>query len=107
MKLGKWLAVLTAANVVLGVCAGLASAASGFQLSITPAHLKPGGTVTISTTPREACTLKVTIAKVPFSHAMKAGWVQVKMPAKAAPGRVPVTVTCAGHSVSGSFTVSK
>ncbi len=106
MRLGKWLVVLTAATAVLGVCAGLASAASGFKLSITPAHLKPGGTVTISTTPRAACMLKVTIAKVAFSHAMKDGWTQVKMPAKAAPGRVPVTVTCAGHSVSGSFTVS-
>jgi hypothetical protein len=103
----RWLAVLTVAIAGLGVFAGLASASSGFQLSISPAHVKPGGTVTISTTPRAACTLKLTIAKRPFSHAMTDGWIQVKMPSKDVPGRVPVKVTCGGRAVSGAFTVSK
>jgi hypothetical protein len=91
----------------LGAFAGLALASSSFQLSISPGHLKPGGTVTISTTPRQACTLKLSIDKRPFSHAMANGWVQVKMPKADDSGRVPVTVTCGGHSESGSFTVSK
>jgi hypothetical protein len=98
---------VTVALAALGVFAGLASASSGFKLSISPAHVRPGGTVTISTTPRMPCTLKLSIAKKPFSHAMTDGWIQVKMPHGDAPGRVPVTVTCSGHRVNGSFSVSK
>jgi hypothetical protein len=105
--LGRWLAVLTVAVAALCVSAGLASASSGFQLSVSRTHVAPGGTVTITTTPRLACTLTVTIAKKPFSHAMPYGWIQVKMPRKDAPGRVPVKVNCAGHVVTSAFTVSK
>lgn len=99
---------MVAVTVVgVGASAGVAGASSGFQLSITPAHVHPGGTVTISTTPRMACSLKLTIAKKPFTHSMASGWIQIKMPRRDAPGRVPVKVTCSGHSVSGSFTVKK
>jgi hypothetical protein len=106
-RLGRCLAVLTVATAALCVSVGLASASSGFQLSISPARIAPGGTVTISTTPRQACTLTLSIAKKPFSHAMRSGWIQIKMPPKDVPGRVPVKVTCAGHTVAGSFTVKK
>jgi hypothetical protein len=63
--------------------------------------------VTISTTPRLSCTLTLTIAKKPFRHAMPHGWIQIKMPRKDMPGRVPVKVSCAGQTVSGAFTVKK
>jgi hypothetical protein len=105
--LGKWVAVLAVAMAALSVCAGLASASSAFQLSIAPTHLKPGGSVTISTTPRESCTLTITLAKKPFSHPMANGWIKVAMPAKDILGRVPVKVNCGGHVETGSFTVSK
>ena len=105
--LGRWLAVLTVAMASLGLFAGLASASSSFKLSISPGHVKPGGTVTISTEPRVACTVTVTIAKRPFSHAMPTGYVKIAMPRADDPGRVPVKVTCAGHAETGSFTVSK
>jgi hypothetical protein len=106
-RLGRCLAVLTVAMASLGLFAGLASASSSFKLSISPGHVKPGGTVTISTEPRVACTLTVTIAKRPFSHAMPHGWIQITMPRKGDPGRVPVKVSCAGHAETGSFAVSK
>jgi hypothetical protein len=91
----------------LAASAGLASASSGFKLSIAPAHVKPGGSVTISTTPRESCRLTITLAQKPFRHAMANGWTKVAMPPKAILGRVPVKVNCGGHVETGSFTVSK
>jgi hypothetical protein len=103
----RWLAVLTVAVAASCVFAGLASASSGYQLTISPTHVAPGGTVTISTTPRLSCKLTVTIAKRPFSHAMANGWIQITMPRKDVPGRVPVKVNCAGHVATGAFTVSK
>jgi hypothetical protein len=91
----------------LGVCAGLASASSAFKLSIAPTHVKAGGSVTISTTPRESCTLTIKILGKPFTHPMANGWTKVAMPPKDILGRVPVKVNCGGHVETGSFTVSK
>lgn len=105
--LGRWVAVLTVAMAALGVSAALASASSGFKLSIAPTHLRPGGSVTISTTPRQSCTLTIRILGKPFTHPMADGWVKVAMPPKDVLGRVPVKVDCGGHVESGSFTVSK
>lgn len=105
--LGKWVVVLAVAAAVMCVSAGLASASSGFQLSIAPSHLKPGGSVTISTTPRESCTLTIRILGKPFTHPMPNGWVKVATPAKDVLGKVPVKVNCGGHIDTGSFTVSK
>lgn len=102
--LRRRLAVAAVTVVGLGACAG-GAAASGFQLSVTPTKLAPGGKVTISTTPRMACTLTLTIAKRSFKHAMPYGWIQVKMPKRDMPGRVPVKVTCGGQSDSSAFTV--
>lgn len=63
--------------------------------------------MTISTEPRLACTVTVTIAKRPFSHAMPDGYVQIAIPRADDPGRVPVKVDCSGHAETGSFTVSR
>ena len=102
--LRKRLAVFAVTVVAIGCSAG-AAMASGFSLSVTPTRLAPGGTVTISTTPRAACTLTLTIAKKPFRHAMPSGWIQIKMPKADMPGKVPVKVTCGGTTVASSFTV--
>lgn len=99
------LAVAAVTVVGVGASAAAAGASSGFQLSISPARIAPGGTVTISTTPRLSCKLTVTIDKRQFSHAMANGWTQIKMPRSDGPGRVPVKVTCAGQTKTGSFTV--
>ena len=61
--------------------------------------------MTISTTPRAACTLTLTIAMKQFRHAMPTGWIQVKLPKGDVPGKVPVKVTCGGTTVSSSYTV--
>ena len=105
--LRRRLAVVAVTAAGVGATAGVAGASSGIQLSISPARIHAGGTVTISTTPRQACKLTLSIAKKPFSHAMPYGWIQIKMPRKDIPGRVPVKVTCAGRTVSGAFTVTK
>ena len=89
---------------VVGASAG-AAAAAGFQLTVSPRHIAQGGTVTISTTPRMACTLTVTIAKKPFSHAMKFGYLKIAFPRKDGVGRIPVRVTCAGTTEYSAFTV--
>ena len=105
--LRRRLTVVAVTVVGIGASAGVAGASSAFQLSVSPARIAPGGTVTISTTPRLACTLKLTIAMKPFVHAMPHGWIQVKMPRRDMPGRVPVKVTCAGQTVTSAFTVKK
>jgi hypothetical protein len=90
-----------------GALAGSAGASAKFQLSISPARVAPGGTVTISTTPRLSCTLTVTIAKKPFSHPMAHGWTQVRLARKDAPGRVPVKVVCSGQVATGSYLIER
>lgn len=101
----KWLTVGAVTLLGAGASAGAAVASSGFQLSVSPARVAPGGTVTISTTPRQACTLTLVIAKKPFTHAMRFGWTQVKIPRTDGAGRVSVKVSCGGHVATGSFTV--
>jgi hypothetical protein len=98
-------AVAAVTVVGIGASAGVAGAASSFQLSISPTRIAPGKTVTISTTPRQACRLTISIAKKPFSHAMPYGWIQVRIPRKDEAGRVPVKVNCGGHVDTGSFMV--
>ncbi len=105
--LRRRLTVAALTVVGVGASAGIAGASSGFQLSVSPARVAPGGKVTITTTPRLACTLTVSIAKKSFSHAMPFGWIQITMPRKDVPGRVPVKVNCAGQVATGSFTVKK
>jgi hypothetical protein len=89
------------------VCAALAgsAAAAGFQLKLSATRLAPGGRVTVTTTPSMRCTLALTIAGRRFSHAMPYGWIRVKMPANFKSGRVPVSVTCGGKTVSSAFVV--
>jgi hypothetical protein len=103
----RGLAVMAVSMVGFGALAGLAGASSGFQLTVSPTRVAPGGTVTISTTPRMSCSLTLTIAGRKFSHAMRFGTLRVKMPRQDVPGRVPVKVACAGHIATGSFTVAK
>ena len=105
--LRRRLAVGAVTVISVGASAGVAGASSGFQLSVSPTRVAPGGSVTISTTPRQACTLHMTIAGKRFSHAMPFGWIRVKMPRQDLPGRVPVKVTCAGGTASGAFTVAR
>jgi hypothetical protein len=93
------------ALTVAGACAGAGgAAASDVHLSVTPAHIRPGGTVTISTSPRLSCHLTLRIAGRSFSHSMKYGWVKIKMSRSDIPGRVPFTVTCGGAVATGAFT---
>lgn len=99
------LIVMAVTVVGLGASAGLASASSGFRLSVTPRKLAPGGKVTISTTPRLVCRLTITIAKKPFSHVMRYGWTQVTIPRSDRAGRVPVKVICGGHAAHSFFIV--
>lgn len=103
--LRRRLAVIAVTVVGVGASAGAAFAASGFQLTVSPSHIAQGGTVTISTTPRMACTLTITIAKKQFSHAMRFGYMKVAFPRKDGVGRIPVKVTCAGTTESSAFTV--
>ncbi|MGH8229650.1 MAG: hypothetical protein ACREU3_17400 [Steroidobacteraceae bacterium] len=93
--------------VAVGASAGVAGASSAFQLSVSPARVARGGTVTITTAPRQACRLTVSIAKKRFSHAMPYGWIQVRIPRKDSPGRVPVKVNCGGHVTHGAFRVKR
>ena len=67
--------------------------------------MSPGARVTITTTPSLRCTVRLTIAGRRFSHGMPFGWIQIKMPANFKAGRVPVSVSCGGQTVSRSFTV--
>lgn len=105
--LRRRLTVVAVTVISIGASAGVAGASSGFQLSISPTRIAPGRTVTISTTPRQACTLTISIAKKLFSHAMPHGWIQVMIPRKDVPGRVPVKVNCAGRVETGAFTVKR
>lgn len=98
---------MSAACIGLGATAGLAGASSGFKLTVAPKRVAPGGKVTVFTTPRLRCSITLTIAGRHFSHTMPYGWVQIQMPRKDVPGRVPVRVSCAGSRVMGSFTVAK
>ncbi len=93
--------------VGFGSVAGMAGASSGFQLTVSPKRVAPGGTVTVSTTPRMSCTVTLTIAGRKFSHAMRYGTLQIKMPRQDVSGRVPVKVACSGQVATGAFTVAK
>ena len=101
------LAAISAILVALGVCAAQAGASSAIKLTITPARIAPGGSVTIFTTPRMSCSLTITFAGRKFTHAMPSGWIKVKMPPKDAPGRIPVRVACGSSIATGAFTVKK
>jgi hypothetical protein len=65
----------------------------------------PGGSVTITTTPRMPCSIMLTIAGKRFSHGMPDGFIKITMPRNDKPGRIPVRVTCAGQVATGAFTV--
>jgi hypothetical protein len=97
---------MSAALVGLGAASGLAGA-SGYKITVSPKRVAPGGKVTVFTTPRMHCSITLTIAGKHFSHNMPYGWVQIKMPRRDVPGRVPVRVSCAGSRVTGSFTVAR
>lgn len=103
--LRRRLAVVAVTVIGVSASAGAALASSSFKLTVSPGHIGRGGTVTIFTTPRMPCRLTVTIAKRPFSHSMKYGWIKVAMPRKDGIGRFPVKVSCAGTSRSSSFTI--
>ena len=91
--------------VGLGAFAGLAGASAGFTVTVAPTHVKPGGKVVITTTPRMACKVTLTLVGKKFSHTMPYGLVTVTLPRGDMLGRVPVQVSCAGHVVNTSFTV--
>lgn len=74
-------------------------------MNLSSRHLAPGGKVTITTNPSLRCRLTITIAGRHFSHAMPYGWIQVKMPANFKAGRVPVSVSCGGQTVTAAFSV--
>ena len=104
-SLSRRLAVVAVTVAGVGASAGAAMAGASFKVTVSPSHISRGGTVTILTTPRMSCRLTVTIAKRPFSHEMKYGWIKVHMPGKDGIGRFPVKVTCAGTSQSSAFTI--
>jgi hypothetical protein len=106
-SLGRLAAIPAAVLLAFGACAGQAGASSAIKLAISPARITPGHSVTISTTPRLACTLTLTIAGRKYSHPMPSGWIKVAMPARDVPGRVPVRVVCGGSVATGAFTVAK
>lgn len=101
----RLLTIVMVMAVAAGASAAAAVASASFRLSVSPARVAPGGTVTISTTPRQACTLTVTIAKKPFTHSMRYGWAKVMIPRRDKAGKVPVKVVCAGRVATGSFMV--
>ncbi len=105
-SVGRLAAVPAAVLLAFSACAGPAGA-SAIKLTISPARITPGHSVTISTTPRLACTLTLTIAGKKYSHPMPSGWIKVAMPARDVPGRVPVRVVCGGSVATGAFTVAK
>jgi hypothetical protein len=84
---------------------GVALAAPGFRITVTPRRIPIGGRVTITTMPRERCMLTVDIARRKFSHLMPYGWIQVGMPRSFHAGRVGLVVSCAGKRAGGSFLV--
>ena len=106
-RIWRSLAAVAVSLAALGVVAGLAAASSGFQLTVSPKRVAPGGHVTVSTSPRMSCTLTITVAGKKFSHAMKYGTLEITMSRKDVPGRVPVKVVCAGHTAYSAFTVAK
>lgn len=95
---------LLVAGLVCAACAGTALA-SGFQVKLSSTRVAPGARVTVTTTPSLRCKLTLTIAGRRFTHVMPYGWIQIKMPANFRAGRVPVSVSCGGQTVSRSFTV--
>lgn len=108
MTMNRARRLAVAAMTTVGVFASAGGAtASGVRLSVTPAHIRPGGKVVVATIPRRSCRFTMTIAKRSFSHSMRYGWIQIKMPRADIPGRVPVKVSCGGMVATGAFTVSK
>ena len=101
------LATISAVLVAFSACAGQAGASSGIKLTISPARITPGHSVTIYTTPRLRCNLTLTLAGKKFTHAMPYGWIKVTMPPKDAPGRVPLRVVCGRSVATGAFTDAK
>ncbi len=95
------LALPLLAVVLSTLLVGVAVAAPNFRITVSPRRIATGGRVTITTSPRERCTLTVNIAKRRFSHLMPYGWIQVTMPRNFRAGRVGVMVSCAGQRRSG------
>lgn len=99
--------MLLVAAAALGLFAGSAGAASSYQLSVTPKRVGPGGTVTLTTTPRTACSVRVTLLGKHYSHTMPYGWMQIKIPRRAGIGHISLRVSCGGQVTKASFIVAK
>lgn len=107
VRLALLLSTLSLAMAAVALQAGSAGASSGFRLSIAPLSTTPSKKVVISTTPRQRCTLTVTMAGRRYNHLMPHGWIQVTLPPRDILGRVPVSVDCGGTVRTGAFTVHK
>lgn len=105
-RMARWLRMATCVSVTLTCALAVPSAASAWQIWVTPQVIHRPGTVTIHKSTAQSCPVVVEQRRGAFHRHIRRS-LRIRVPGGAPLGRTKVTVTCGSYYATTYFTVKR